>query len=235
MPNYCFAASPLLSAERISGGPRTRRTTCGGFIARRRATYRQRTGAVNHTPSRLYRSGSLPGRNLVACENTGAFSAMLARRANIHGFRAVQILLRNPGSEKEADIEIPAGTPLGSVREPIGQSNIDLAQADEAFHHAGPVRLDGLAGGDELERRRRVDSKSRLQINIPPDRVGRCHCLIHFLRLDSRTTSRGGIRICSVGCDVFDSMCLTSNSAAVSPIAELLWSIVESGTRRRSE
>ena len=60
-----------------------------------------------------------------------------------------------------------AGTPLGSVREPIGQSNIDLAQADEAFHQAGPVRLDGLAGGDELERRRRVDSKSRLQINIP--------------------------------------------------------------------
>ena len=54
-------------------------------------------------------------------------------------------------------------------------------------------------------------------------------------RLDSRTTNFGAIRMRFAGAGVFDSIQLTSNSAAVSPITALLWSIVESGTRSRSE
>jgi len=54
-------------------------------------------------------------------------------------------------------------------------------------------------------------------------------------RLDSRTTSFGAIRMRFTGAGVFDSIQLTSNSAAVSPINALLWSIVESGTLSRSE
>jgi hypothetical protein len=66
-------------------------------------------------------------------------------------------------------------------------------------------------------------------------RRGEEHHTSHKRWEDSRITSRDGMKMRFISAGVFASMHSHNSSAAVSPMVELLWSIVDRGTRSRSE